>query len=262
MARGKVGDDGRLAGEQRGGCADIEPLGEEACGGDAAHGFVEARKLLLCCLAVGFVGGEEMRHHAFKAQRRAGTEAREDCGEIAGADALAAHAGVDFKMDGTEPCCEPAARAAARQLVELPRLPCDRSELKLNGGRGLAGKNAADDEHARLGAQGAGDDAFFNTGNAEPFCPCANNGGSAERERVAVGVGFDDGEQFGVRRGEAREKAKVFLESAGANLNPAGACCHGGRQRTVYGMGEGGILARSGPACERLPSGAKARDHL
>jgi len=39
---------------------------------------------------------------------------------------------------------------------------------------------------------------------------------------MAVGVGFDDGEQFGVRRGEAREKAKVFLESASANLNPAG----------------------------------------
>ena len=69
------------------------------------------------------------------------------------------------------------------------------------------------------------------------LCPCANDRGSAESERVAVGVGLDDGEQLGVRSGEASEKAKVFLESAGANLNPAGARWHGGRQRTVYGKG-------------------------
>ena len=89
-----------LTGQQSGGCADIEPLGKESRGGDAAHGFVEARKLLLRRYAVSLVGGEEMRHDAFEAKRRAGLEAREDCGELAGPDALAAHAGVDFKMDG------------------------------------------------------------------------------------------------------------------------------------------------------------------
>ena len=177
-----------------------------------------------------------MRHHAFKAQRRARTEAREDLGEIAGADALAAHAGVDFKVDGHGTGLRSGGAGGGEKLVELPRLPCDGSELKLNGGRGLAGKHAADDEHPGLGAEGTGNDAFFHAGDAEPFCAGANNGGSAESERVAVGVGFDDGQQFGVRRGEAGEKTEVFLESAGANLNPAGTCCHGGRQRTVYGI--------------------------
>ncbi len=243
VAGGEVGDDGRLAGEQRGGRADIEPLGEEARGGDAAHGFVEARKLLLRRLAIGFVGGEEMRHDALKPQRRAGTEAREDCGEIAGADALAAHAGVDFKMDGHGARLRARSASSRDQLVELPRLPCDRSELKLDGGRGLAGKDAADNKHPSLGTQRASDNAFFNAGDAEPFCAGTSHGGSTERERVAVGVGFDDGEKFGVGRGEAREKAKVFLESAGANLNPAGARCHGVRQRSVYGMGGDGMLA-------------------
>ena len=175
-----------------------------------------------------------MRHHAFKPQRRAGTEAREDCGQITRANALAAHTGVDFKMDRDGALLRARSASSRDQFVELPRLPRDWSELKLNGGRGLAGKDAADDEHACLGAQSAGDDALFNTSNAQPFCAGADHRRSTERERVAVGIGFDDGEEFGVRRGEAREKAKVFLESAGANLNPAGACCHGGRQRTVY----------------------------
>ena len=138
VTRGQVGNDGRLAGEQRGGRADVEPLGEKGGGGDAAHGFVKARELLLGCLAVGFVGGEKMRHHAFKAQRRARTEAREDLGEIAGADALAAHAGVDFKVDGHGTGLRSGGAGGGEKLVELPRLPRDGSELKLNGGRGLA----------------------------------------------------------------------------------------------------------------------------
>ena len=75
--------------------------------------FVEARELRLRRLAVGFVGGEEMRHHAFKAERRARAEARKDRGQIAGQHALAAHAGVDLKMNGQRARRAPAARAAA-----------------------------------------------------------------------------------------------------------------------------------------------------
>ena len=227
----------RLAGEQRGGGADVEPLGKEAGGGDAAHGFVEARELRLCDLAVGFVGGEKMRHHALKPQRRAGAEAREDLGEIAGADALAAHAGVDFKVDGQRAWLRSGGAGGGEKLVELPGLPGDGSELKLNGGRRLAGKHAADDEHAGFGTQGTRDDTLFHAGDAEPVGAGTNDGRSAESERVAVGVGFDDGEQLGMGRGEAGEKAEVLFESAGANLNPAGTRCHGGRQRSVYGMG-------------------------
>jgi len=86
----------------------------------------------------------------------------------------------------------------------------------------------------RPGTQCAGGDAFFNTGDAEPFCSCADDGRRAERKRVTVGVGFDDGEQFGVRRGESGKKAEVLFESASANLGPAWTHWHGGLQRTVY----------------------------
>ena len=103
----------------------------------------------------------------------------------------------------------------------------------MNGGRGLAGKDAADDQDARLGTQGPRNDALFNAGDAEPFCAGTHDGRGAESERVAVGVGLDDGQQLGVRRGQARKKAEVFFESAGANLNPAGAHWHGGWQRSV-----------------------------
>ena len=53
---------------------------------------------------------------------------------------------------------------------------------------------------------------------------------------MTVGIGFDDGEKIGVRSGEAGEKTEVFLECAGANLNPAGTHWHGGFQGSVYGM--------------------------
>ena len=66
-----------------------------------------------------------------------------------------------------------------------------------------------------------------------PLRAGARDGRSAESKRVAVGVGFDDGEQFGVRRGKAGEKTEVRFESVGANLNPARARCHGERQRSV-----------------------------
>src|SRR5208282_4019928 len=100
-------------------------------GGDAAHGFVEARKLLLCCLAVGLVGGEEMRHHALKPQPRTGPEASNDCIEVIGANALAAHARVELKMDGHGAWLRSHGACGGQKLVKLPRLPCDRCELKL-----------------------------------------------------------------------------------------------------------------------------------
>ena len=129
-------------------------------------------------------------------------------------------------MDGHGAGLRSRGARGSEKLVELPRLPCDRGELKLNGCRGLAGKDAADDEYARIGAESAGDDALFNTGYAEPLCAGANDRWRAQCKRVSVGVGFDDGQQFGMRRGEAGEKTEVLFEGANANLNPAGARCH------------------------------------
>jgi hypothetical protein len=56
---------------------------------------------------------------------------------------------------GTEPGLRARSACGGEQLVELPRLPRNGGELKLNGSRGLTGKDAADDEHASLGAQAA-----------------------------------------------------------------------------------------------------------
>ena len=226
-----------FSGKKRSRRADVEPLGKESRGGDAAHRFVEPRELFLRRLTISFVGGEKMRHHAFKPERRTGTEAREYGGEAAGACALAAHSGVDFEMDGQRVRLRSSGACGGEQLVELPRLPGDGRQLELNGGRGLAGKDAADDKHASIGAQGASDNAFFHAGDAEPLCAGTHDGWSAESERVTVRVGFDDGQQFSVRRSEAGKKTEVRFESAGANLNPGGTCCHGGRQRSVYGIG-------------------------
>ena len=99
VTSGEFGKRAGLAGEQRGRVADVEPLREQPGSGDARENAVEARELLLRCLAVGFIGGEQMRHHGFKAQRRARRKARIDRREFTGQNALAAHTGVNLKMN-------------------------------------------------------------------------------------------------------------------------------------------------------------------
>ena len=69
----------------------------------------------------------------------------------------------------------------------------------------------------------AGLNALFDRGDAEPLRAGADGGRSAAAERVAVGIGLDDGEQFGVRCGRGGKDAVVFFEGAGVDLNPAGA---------------------------------------
>ena len=242
VAGGEICDGARLAGEQSGGIADVEPLGKEAGGGDAAHGFVEERELRLRDLAVGLVGGEQMRHDALKPERRTGAKVREDCGEAHSGRRPGGSCRCRFR-DGwaMSPAALPrrARRLRARRVAGLPR---DGRQLELNCGCGLAGKDAGNDEHASLRAKRARGNALFHAGDAEPLRSRAHGGRSAESQRVAVGVGLDDGEQLGMGSGEARKKTVVLFESAGANLNPAGAHWHGGFQGSVYRGWCGGSL--------------------
>ncbi len=89
-----------LPGQQCRGIAHVEPLGKVARGGDARQRRVQARKLVRRHAAVGFIGGKQVRHHRFQLQRRAGREARQQRRQPVGSGALAAHPGINFKMNG------------------------------------------------------------------------------------------------------------------------------------------------------------------
>ena len=144
---------------------------------------------------------------------------------------LAAHAGVDFKMNG-----EGANIRSARggfKFIELPGIPDDGSEFVADDIVCLAREDAADYEDTCVGAKTARFDAFFDAGDTKPASSGANSGGSAELERVTVGIGLDDGEEFNLRASEVGKKTIVIFESAGADFDPAGARLHQTIQSTV-----------------------------
>ncbi len=71
----------------------------KAGGADAAKSVFHAVELIVGDSFVGLVGGKEMGHHAFEAQWRIAVKAREKRRERFRIGSLAAHAGVDFKMN-------------------------------------------------------------------------------------------------------------------------------------------------------------------
>ena len=77
---------------------------------------------------------------------------------------------------------------------ELLRLPHGGDELGVDQCVGLAVHEAAHDENADLGAESAKGYAFFDRGDAEPFCAGLHQPGSAGGKAVAVGIRFDDSE--------------------------------------------------------------------
>ena len=119
------------------------------------------------------------------------------------------------------------------KFIELPKIPDDRSESVANVSRPWPGNDAADDEDARIWAKSARIDAFFNAGDAKPAGSRTHRGRRAELERMAVGIGLDDGEEFNLRSSEVGEKTIVVFEGAGRNFNPAGARMHQTVQSTV-----------------------------
>ena len=93
--------------------------------------------------------------------------------------------------------------------VDVPGLPEDGGEAVVDDGGGVLLEEAAHDEDLGLagevdsggGEGGADESAFCDVGDAEPWGCGAGEDGSADGGSVAVGVGFDDGKDGGVRRG-------------------------------------------------------------
>ena len=79
----------------------------------------------------------------------------------------------------------------------------------------LTGKDTADYENARVRAKTASLNALFDAGDAEPLSSGANGGGSAELERVSVGIGFDNREQIDLGASERRRESESCLRESG-----------------------------------------------
>ena len=80
---------------------------------------------------------------------------------------------------------------------EMLRLPHSGDQLGVDQCVGLAMHQAAHDENADLRAESAEGYAFFDGGDAEPFCAGLNQPGSAGGKAMSVGICFDDGQQIG-----------------------------------------------------------------
>ena len=131
MARGQLGNGRGLPGQQRGGIAHIEPFGKMPGGRDAAERAIEPVKLLWvtrpsassaanrCVITPSSLSGDAGVKRA--KQRRKTIRAR----------ALAAHAGVDFQMNGNQSGRNARGVRSRLKLVKLPRLP-------RNGGQPVA----------------------------------------------------------------------------------------------------------------------------
>jgi len=183
--------------------------------------------LLFGHTSVGFVGGKQVRHYAFQTQRRVRPEVRKDAAEIVQAHALAAHARIDLQMHRQGTGWRFRFAGGGFQLFQLPALPNRRRQLKLNRRRGLAGKNSADDQHARLGAERTGRDSFFDRGDAQPARPSLLDSRRAERQRMAISIGLDHGQQLGFVSGHRRQITVVFFQGLSVNLSPTGTHLHG-----------------------------------
>ena len=121
-------------------------------------------------------------------------EQRREVGET---DSLAAHAAVDFEMNGNGAESEFVFLRCVGEPRELLRLPDGWDELRVNEGVGLTVHQAAHDENADLRAESAKGYAFFDGGDAEPFCAGLNQPGGAGRQAMSIGIRFHDGKQIG-----------------------------------------------------------------
>ena len=133
------------AAEKRGGIAHIEPVGIEPGSLNSRERLLQIGELGLGGAAVGFVGGEEVGHDAFKLERRAGRKARRG----AGRGLQDSHPGGSCRCrfrDGqaSELARRPADARGGFKIVQLRWLPDDGREPVLDYRGALAGKDAAD----------------------------------------------------------------------------------------------------------------------
>ena len=166
-----------------------------------------------------------MGHDALQPQRRSGNKARHQCTDLIGSNPLAAHAGINFQMQRNRTRSR-ARRAGSRfQLVQLPWLPDHGCKVVANHSRALTGKRAADNQNPRLRAQRACGHALVHVRDAQPPGAGTHHGRSAKAERVAVGIGLDNGQQLRLRGGQSAKKTVIVFKKTGLNFNPTGAYC-------------------------------------
>jgi hypothetical protein len=80
---------------------------------------------------------------------------------------------------------------------EVEGFPEDRGEAVGEDGVCLAVPEAGDDEDARGWTESADGEGLFDGGDGEPIGTFGGEPGGTEFDRVAVGIGFDDGNEGG-----------------------------------------------------------------
>ncbi len=133
-----------FSGEGGGGVADVEPGGVMAAGADLGDEGFELLELGGGGLAIGFVGGVEVGHQAIETEGRSGVEAGQDGFEFREGDALAAHAGVEFEMNGNGMRRGECGVGGRFEFVELIVGPDDGGDATGENFGALAGERAAD----------------------------------------------------------------------------------------------------------------------
>ena len=83
----------------------------------------------------------------------------------------------------------------------------------LQQGCALTRKNTTHHEDADLGAQSARRNAFFDAGDTQPARSGANSSRCAKGQRVAIGIGFHNGQNIGMRWIEYLSESKRVEES-------------------------------------------------
>ena len=137
--------------------------------------FQELQLIVGYCL-IGFVGGEEVGHHAFEAQRRIAMKAREKRRERLQIRTLAAHTRINLEMNGDG--AHISRTGSGFEFIKLPCVPHDRGQFMMQYIFSLSGKRTADDENACVRAKTASLDAFFHAGDAEPLAPARTAAGA------------------------------------------------------------------------------------
>lgn len=156
-----------------------------------------------------------MSEDAFDAEPGVGFKRGEERVEFeAWWDSLAGHASVDFDVDG-DGCV---GFVSGGEPVDVLGEPDDRGEVLFEKEWYVFGEGSGQGDDAGLAGSGGGE-GFADTfalgciGDTEPGSSEASEDGGAEVRGMAVGVGFDDGQNGGVGSGDLLERVVVGDEA-------------------------------------------------
>ena len=222
--------------------------GRDTGGFEGDHRFFKTLALGLGVGGVGDFGGAEVSEDAFDVEFGVGFERGEEGVEFgAGRDSLAGHAGVDLDVDG-----EGGVGFVCRgEPVDVLGQPDYGGEVLFEDGRDVFGEERGHREDAGLWGSGGGENfadacTLGCVGDTEPGGSEAGEDGCAEFGGVAVGVGFDDGEDGGWTSG-VLERVVVGSEALRRDLHPG---FHGFYPN--WWMGSGGESVEKSGSCENI----------